>query len=102
MVRKNEMWDLCGKIQRKEVDLEDPTPLLNEIFFGCTQREAEVDHHAVQAKADLFRRITSTEVTDEKKETTSRPITAWSYDTERHAEKCVEKHCELAGNSVSA
>ena len=42
---------------RKEKDLEDPTPLLSQENVGCTQREAEIDRRAVQAKADLFRRI---------------------------------------------
>ena len=38
---------------------------MNQVFLSCTQGEAEVDENAVQA-GDLFRRITTTEVTDEK------------------------------------
>ena len=51
---------------RQEIDLEVPSYLLNQVFLGCSQQEAEVDHHAVQAKADRFRRLTTTSVTDEK------------------------------------
>ena len=58
-------------------DLEDPTPSLNQIFWGCIQTRAE----AVQAKADLFQRITASEVTSEKQnisDKSSQPVTAWS------------------------
>ena len=58
------MWDQCGKL----FDLEEPTPLPNQVYQGCTQGEADVGHHAVQAKADLFRRIATTEVTKEKED----------------------------------
>ena len=44
--------------------LEDPTPALSQLYALCTHREAEVHHHAV--KADLFRIITTPEVTDEE------------------------------------
>ena len=49
---------------RKDIDLEDPTFLLNQVCWGFTQREAEVDHETVQSKADLYRRITTAEVTN--------------------------------------
>ena len=51
---------------RKEIDLEEWTTVLSQEYFGCTQREAGVDQHAVQTKTHLFRRITGTEVTNEK------------------------------------
>ena len=72
------------------------------IFLGCAQREAVVDHHAVQSKTNIFRRITTT-VTDEKQNNntnSSQQITAWSYDTKGHAERC--EGYELAGKSLSA
>ena len=56
------MW----KMLRKAIDLADSTPLLIRVYVGCIQRDAEVDHRAVQAEADLFRRNTTTEVTSEK------------------------------------
>ena len=40
---------------RKDIDLEDPTFLLNQVCCFFTQREAEVDHETVQSKTDLFR-----------------------------------------------
>ena len=86
--------------------MEDPTPLLSEINVGGNHREAEVDHHDVhdvRAKADVLRRITTTEVTDEKHKksnSSSRLITAWSYDMEGNAERCVDKYCGFAAKSV--
>ena len=41
-------------------------PLVNQVHLGYTQREAEVDHHAVQDNTDLFRRITTSDETTEK------------------------------------
>ena len=37
----------------------------SSVLGVAPREELEVDHHAVQAKADLFRRIPTTEVTDE-------------------------------------
>ena len=79
-------------------------PIFLRVFWICTQREAEVDHEAVQAEADIRRRITTTEVTNEKQsksKNSSQMMTAWSYDVvvekarqqrswrTRHAAMCI-------------
>ena len=66
----------------------------------CTHRESEVDHHAVQAKADLFRR-TTTEVTDEKQNKNPlnqlpRRVATWNK-----MPKHVGRYCEVTGECVS-
>ena len=69
-------------------------PLLNQVYMGCTQTEAEFDQLAERAKTHIFQRITTTEVTNDKQnkhDNFSKPITAWSCDMEGHAEKFVEK-----------
>ena len=58
---------LMWTILRKDDDLEEPTPSWNQVYVGFTQGEAEVDNHVVQANVDLFRRITTTEVTNEQR-----------------------------------
>ena len=99
---------MVGKTEKIGTDvdiLEYPTPRVDQVFMGCTQRETEVHQHAVQAKADLFGRITTTQVTSEEQNRSnnfSQSITAWSHDMQGHTEKCVDKYCELAGKSVSA
>ena len=51
MVREKEHLGPTWTILRREIDLEDPTPWLNQEYLGCTQREAEADHRAVQARS---------------------------------------------------
>ena len=61
---------------------------------------------AVQSKTELCKKLPTTREVDEKdkpKENYSlEEITAWSYDKEGHAEKCVERCCELAKKDVSS
>ena len=57
--------NVVQQIVAKDIDLEDPTPFLNQAHLGCSQIEAEVD---TQTK------------------TSSQAITAWRYDTGSHAE----------------
>ena len=92
-VAKTEKLGHVWKVLRKEIDLEDSTLLLNQVFFA-PKREAESDHHAVQAKTDLFRRITTTKVTNGKQDTHTqislirslRGVTAWKH-TPKHVSK---------------
>ena len=76
--RHQDGWNLW-KFLRKEIDPEDPTPLLNQLHLGCTQREAEVDHHAVQAKAHLFRRFTTTAAFTSLSADQMRGVTTWNH-----------------------
>ena len=57
------------KIRQKEVDLEDPTPLIDQVYWGYTQRSAKVDPQAVQSKTELFKKLTTTREADEKDQT---------------------------------
>ena len=54
---------------QKDIDHEDPTPLIDQVFQGCTQVDAEVDPQAVQSKTELFKTLTPTGETDEKDQT---------------------------------
>ena len=51
---------------QKEID---PTPLMNQVFVGCTQRDAKVDLQAVQSKTELFNTSTTTREADGKDQT---------------------------------
>ena len=64
-LEQKENWDQCGQFDKKDIDLGDSTPLLNQNFLRGTQRDA-VHHVADLPKADLFRRNTTTEETNEK------------------------------------
>ena len=65
MVGKKHTLGPVWESLRQDIDLEDPTPLLIRVYLGCTQREAEVDHAAVQAETNLSRRLTTDKVTNE-------------------------------------
>ena len=105
------MWRTSGWLGRekigiyvensaKEVDLEDPTPLLSR---APRERQKFITHAVKATSSDLFRRFTTTIVTNEKqKNKTFQTITAWSYDMEGHAEECAAMCYELAGEGVSA
>ena len=47
---------------REKIHLEDPTPLIHQIYLGCSQRAATVDEEPINAKTDLFERITTSSV----------------------------------------
>ena len=55
--KRQNIWDLCVKFCGKKMHLEEPTPVLNQMYLGVnTHRLAEVDHHTAQAKVHQFRR----------------------------------------------
>ena len=65
-------------------------------IWGCTHREAKVGHEALQINADSIRRITETEVTNErhgKHTKSSQTNTALTWDMENHAAKCFQRFC---------
>ena len=78
----------------KQVDLGEPTSLLDHVHLGCTQREWKSNKSMVDEYRKMFEsRSTSAGATEkllgcEK----SHAITvAWYYDVEGHAKKCVER-----------
>ena len=107
IIGKTEHLRLRWKSLEVEHDFdEDPIPLLNQVYTGCTQSDAKVSPQAVQSKAALFRRPRSTRVTDEKNLTkepfSSKKITSWCFDMAGHAEKCADRYCELANKTASS
>ena len=51
----NPMW----KVLNKEVDLGEPTPFLDHVYLGCTQRECQtskdiVDNHRTMFESRIF------------------------------------------------
>ena len=49
MVGKKQDMGPTWKSPQKETDLDDPTPLMDQAYWGCTHREAKVFHQAVSA-----------------------------------------------------
>ena len=62
----------CWRMMQKGIDLEDQTPLLDQAYLECPQREAKVDLQAVQYKGKLFKKSTTTREAHEKDQTTEK------------------------------
>ena len=52
--------------QQNEIDLEDSTPLIDQVYLGCTQKDVLVHLQTVQSQTELFRKLVTTRETDEK------------------------------------
>ena len=82
----------------KHPGLEKPTQWLDQVNFGCTQRECKPNNSLVDMYREMFESLTSAGAVEKllgSKEVNAH-IAVQSYDMEGHAKKCVERHCELA------
>ena len=90
------MW----KVLNKEVDLGEPTSLLDHVYLGCTQRQCEVSQDIV----DNYRTMFESRISAGRLEKLPFPpnirISSWSYDMVGHAKKCVERYFELANRTT--
>ena len=87
-----------------EIDFEAPTPFLDQVYLGCTQREATCDLPAVRSKTELSKKVNdqggSRSYQTNEKNSLGKNI-VWSLGMEGHAEKCVERYCDIAKKDVS-
>ena len=86
----------------KNVDLDEPTSFLDHVYLGCTQRECTPNEIIIDRKTKMFESRICAGAT-EKLPVWEKPdakTVAWSYDMEGHAQKCVERFCELANKKV--
>ena len=81
--------------------LTNPHHFLDHVHLGCTQHECKPKTIIAQKKKKFESRI-SAGATEKLMgwETLQAQAVAWSYDTEGHAQKCVERYCELANKKV--
>ena len=71
-------------------------------ILGCTQRECKPNETIIGQYKKMFESRISVGGT-EKLPGWEKPhpqTVAWSYDMEGHAQKCVERYCELANKKV--
>ena len=86
--RKHNMAPMWKKLM-KHVDLDEPTSFLDHVFLGCTQRECERRIYFSRSNLEMTFVVKI-----------YRKKVAWSYDMEGHAQKCVERSCELANKKT--
>ena len=89
------MW----KLLNKEVDLGQPTSFLDHEHLGCTQRQCEIRDIVDNYRTMLESRISAGRAEKLPYYENFR-FSSWSYDTEGHAKKCVERYCELANKTT--
>ena len=52
MERRN-TWSFCGKVE-ENVDFDEPSPLLEQVYLGCTRRECKTSKRIVEANRHIF------------------------------------------------
>ena len=92
------MW----KKLMKNVDIDEPTPFLDHVCLGCTQRECKPNGAIIEQYTKNFESRISAGATEKLPgwQSPHAHTVAWSYDMEGHVQKCVERYCELANKKV--
>ena len=97
---KKQNIDATWKLLHKEVDLGEPTSVLDHVFLGCTQRQCEISKDIVDNCRTMFESRISAGWTENLPFSENLRISSWSYDMEGHAKQCVERYCELANKTT--
>ena len=97
---KKQNLDPMWKLLNKEVDLGEPTFFLDHVYLGCTQRQCEIIKNAVDNYRTMFESRISAGGVEKLPFPQNLRISSWSYDMAGHAEKCVERYCELANKTT--
>ena len=86
----------------KDVDIEEPTSFIDHENLGCTQHECKPNEIIVEEYTKVFESRISAGATEKLPgwDKLRAKTSAWSYDMEGHARKCVERYCELANKKT--
>ena len=92
---KKQNIDPMWKVLMKDIDLGEPTPFLDHVYLGCTQRECESSKDIVDNYREMFESRISAGAKEKRpySENFGANISSWSYDMEDHAKKCMERYC---------
>ena len=82
----------------KNVDLDEPTSFLDHVCLGCTPRECTPNEIVVEQFKKMFESRISSAATEKitRVGKTSREDRCVVLHMEVHAQKCVDRYCELA------
>ena len=97
-LERNKTLIRCGR--NKEVDLGEPTSVLDHESLGCTQRQCEISKDIVDYNRTMFESRISAWATEKLPCSENLSISSWSYDMEGHAKRCVERYCQLANKTT--
>ena len=93
--------DFSSYVEENGVDIEEPTSFLDHVYLGCTRRECKPNEKIIGQYNKMFESHLSAGAT-EKLPGWDKPrakTSAWSYDMEGHARKCVDGYCELSNKT---
>ena len=85
---KKQNHDPMWKILNKEVDLGEPTSLLDHVYLGCTQRQCQTNKDIVDNYRTMFESRISARGAEKLPFPQNLRISSWSYDMAGHANKC--------------
>ena len=97
---KKQNIDPMLKVFNEEVDLGEPTFLLDHVYLGCTQRQCETSKDIVDSYRTKFESRISAGATEKLPCSKNLCIFSLSCEMEGHAKKCVERYCELASKTI--
>ena len=90
------MW----KKLMKNVETDEPTTFLDHVYVECNQRECKPNEIIIDEYRKKFESRISAGASEKLTGVKTSRTVAWSYDMEGHAQKCVERFCELANKKV--
>ena len=97
---KKQNIDPMWKVLMEEVELGEPTSFLDHVYLGCTRRQCEISKDIVDNYRTMFESMISAGATAKLPCSENLRISAWSYDMEGRAKKCVLRYCELANKTT--
>ena len=95
MAGKQQNIDPMWKVLVKDVDLGEPTSFLDHDHLGCTQRECETSKNLEDNHRNVFESRISAGASE------NWLVQGNLAQTSSHAEKCVERYCELVNKTLS-
>ena len=99
---KKQKLALMWKKLIKNVDLEEPTSFLDHVNLGCNQRECKPNEKIIGKYNKMCESRISARATEKLPgwDKLRAKTSAWSYDMEGHARKCVERYCDSANKKT--
>ena len=102
MVGKKQNMAPMWKKLMKNVDLDEPRSFLDHVYLECTRRECKPKEDIVEQYKEMFESRISADASEQLPGAVKphAKTVVWSYDMEGHAQKCVERYCELANKKT--
>ena len=100
--KKQNMAPMWKKLM-KLVDLDEPTSFVDHVYLGRDERECKPNENLVEEYKKMLETQISAKATEKLLvwENPHAKTVSWSYDMEGHAQKCLERYCELANKKLA-